>query len=50
MTTTVTDEQIQQLAESAKPFSLALLSWGPDRLQDCEVYPCLGFPGDAVPG
>jgi hypothetical protein len=111
MTTTVTDEQIQQLAESAKPFSLALLSWGPERFQDgadaielehqrrmvslradgtiavlcpvpsdtvsgvaimtvppdeareimdgdpcvqagmidCEVYPCLGFPGDAVP-
>jgi hypothetical protein len=31
MSTPVTDEQIQQLAATAKPFSLALLSWGPDR-------------------
>ena len=34
MSTTVTDEQIQQLAATAKPYSLALLSWGPDRHQD----------------
>ena len=27
----VTDEQIRQLAETAKPYSLALLWWGPDR-------------------
>ena len=29
----VTDEQIQELAASGKPFSLALLSWAPDRHQ-----------------
>ena len=34
MSTTVTDEQIQQLAATAKPYSLALLSWGPERHQD----------------
>ncbi len=34
MTTDVTDEQIQQLAATAKPFSLALLSWGPERHMD----------------
>jgi hypothetical protein len=34
MTTTVTDEQIQQLAATAKPFSLAVLSWGPERHMD----------------
>jgi len=107
----VTDEQIRELAESAQPYSLALLSWGPDRHRDgaeaielehqrrmvslradgviavlcpiasdtlsgaaimtlptdeardvmagdpcvqagmmtCEVYPCFGFPGDALP-
>jgi hypothetical protein len=109
--TTVTDEQIQALAASGKPFSVALLWWGPNRYMDgadavelehqrrmvslhadgniavlcpaqseelaglavmtaspddardimdgdpcvqagmmkCEVYPVLGFPGDAVP-
>ncbi|WP_067693284.1 hypothetical protein [Nocardia jejuensis] len=31
MGTTVTDEQIQALAATAKPFSLALLRWGPER-------------------
>jgi hypothetical protein len=31
MATTVTDEQIQQLAATAKPYSLALLWWGPQR-------------------
>jgi hypothetical protein len=31
MGTTVTDEQIQQLAATAQPFSLALLWWGPER-------------------
>ncbi|HEY3844999.1 MAG TPA: hypothetical protein VGL48_17265 [Acidimicrobiales bacterium] len=31
MTTTVTDEQIQQLAATAKLYSLALLRWGPER-------------------
>jgi hypothetical protein len=107
----VSDEQIRHLAESAKPYSLALLSWGPDRHRDgaeaierehqrrmvslradgviailcpvasdtlsgvaimtlppeeargvmdgdpcvmagmmtCEVHPCYGFPGDALP-
>jgi hypothetical protein len=34
MHTTVTDEQIRQLAESAKPSSVALLWWGPDRYKD----------------
>jgi len=34
MNTMVTDEQIQQLAEAAKPFSVALLSWTPDRHMD----------------
>jgi hypothetical protein len=34
MTTPVTDEQIQQLAATAKPYSLALLSWGPERHMD----------------
>jgi hypothetical protein len=111
MTTTVTDEQVRQLAETARPYSVALLSWGPDRHRDgadaierehqrrmvalradgviailcpvgsdtlagvaimtlpaeeardvmdgdpcvqagmltCEVHPCHGFPGDALP-
>jgi hypothetical protein len=30
----VTDEQIQMLAATAKPYSLAQLRWGPDRYQD----------------
>ncbi|MFZ0140710.1 MAG: hypothetical protein WAL70_06460 [Aeromicrobium sp.] len=34
MNTAVTDEQIQQLAATAKPFSVALLSWTPDRHMD----------------
>lgn len=34
MSTTVTDEQIQQLAATAKPYSVALLSWGPERQMD----------------
>lgn len=34
MTTTVTDEQVRQLAETAKPFSVALLRWGPERHMD----------------
>src|ERR1700709_872213 len=110
MNATVTDEQIRQLAETAKPYSLALRWWGPERHMDgaeatelehqrrmvslradgviailspvasdtlsgvlimnvaleeargimdgdpcvqagmmrCEVYPCHGFPGDAL--
>jgi hypothetical protein len=32
--TPVTDEQIQQLAATAKPYSMALLSWGPERHMD----------------
>lgn len=32
--TDVTDEQIRAIAARAKPFSLALLWWGPDRFQD----------------
>ena len=34
MNAPVTDEQIQQLAATAKPYSLALLSWGPERHMD----------------
>lgn len=34
MSTTVTDEQIRALAETAKPYSLALLRWGPERTMD----------------
>jgi hypothetical protein len=112
MSADVTDEQIQALAATARPFSLAQLRWGPERHQDgadaielehqrrmvslradgviailcpvvsetvagvailteppeqaeqtmaadpcvragmmtCEVLPCLGFPGDSLPG
>ena len=112
MGTDITDEQIQALAATAKPFSMALLSWSGDRHMDgaeaierehqrrmvslradgvivvlcpvpsdtlagvaimdvaldearaimagdpcvqagmmrCEVLPCAGFPGDAIPG
>jgi hypothetical protein len=111
MNTTVTDEQVQQLAATAKPYGLALLWWAPERYKDgaeaterehqrrmvslradgviailcpvdsdslagvaimnvppekaseilggdpcvqagmmrCEVHPCHGFPGDALP-
>jgi hypothetical protein len=34
MTTTVTDEQVRQLAATAKPYSLAQLWWGPERHSD----------------
>jgi RimJ/RimL family protein N-acetyltransferase len=34
MSTTVTDEQIQQLAATAQPYSVALLWWGPERHMD----------------
>lgn len=34
MSTPITDEQIRRLAESAKPFSLAVLRWGPERQMD----------------
>jgi hypothetical protein len=34
MNTAVTDEQIRQLAETAKPYSLVLLWWGPERHMD----------------
>jgi len=34
MNTTVTDEQVRQLAATAKPYSLALLWWGPQRYKD----------------
>jgi uncharacterized protein YciI len=30
----VTDEQVQQLAATARPFSLMVLSWGPERHMD----------------
>jgi hypothetical protein len=112
MATSVTDEQIRQLAATAKPYSLVLLRWGPERhmagadavelehqrrmvslradgviailcpvgddtlaglaimnlppdaardvmdddpcvragMMACDVYPCHGFPGDALPG
>lgn len=112
MGTTVTDQQIQDLVQTAQPYSLVLLRWGPRRDQEgaaaterehqrrmvslradgviailcpilddamagmavmtvpaeraaeiiagdpcvraemmhSEVYPCLSFPGDALPG
>ena len=34
MNSTVTDEQVRQLAGTAKPFSLILLWWGPERHMD----------------
>jgi uncharacterized protein YciI len=34
MSPNVTDEQIQTLAATAKPYSLAQLHWGPDRFQE----------------
>jgi hypothetical protein len=111
MNTAVTDEQVRLLAATAKPYSLGLLWWSPERYEDgadaterehqrrmvslradgviailcpvgsdtlagvaimnvppkeaseilqgdpcvqagmmrCEVYPCHGFPGDALP-
>lgn len=112
MTPNVTDNQIEALAATAKPYSLAQLHWGPDRYQEgadaielehqrrmvslraagviailcpvisdtvagvaiitepleqaqqimatdpcvqagmmtCEVFPCISFPGDTLPG
>ena len=34
MQMTVTDEQVRLLAETARPFSMVLLRWGPARHQD----------------
>lgn len=34
MSASITDEQVRQLAETARPYSLALLRWGPARYQD----------------
>jgi hypothetical protein len=34
MSGSVTDEEIQEVAATAKPFSAALLRWAPDRHQD----------------
>jgi hypothetical protein len=34
MSATVTDEDVQQLAATAQPFSVALLWWGPQRQRD----------------
>lgn len=34
MNTTVTDEQVRALAATARPYSLALLWWGPERYRD----------------
>ena len=34
MSIPVTDEQIQQLAATAQPYSVALLHWGPERHMD----------------
>jgi hypothetical protein len=34
MKTTVTDEEVRQLAATAKPYSLALLRWGPERYEE----------------
>ena len=112
MSTSVTDEQIHAVAATARPFSVALLEWTPQRTMDgaeavelehqrrmvslradgviavlcpvasdttcgvaimtvpaekaseimasdpcvragmmrCQVHPCHGFPGDAIPG
>jgi hypothetical protein len=111
VSSSVTDEQVQQLAATAKPYSVALLSWSSERYREgadeierehqrrmvslraegiiavlcpvasdtlagiaimtvdsgqadqimredpcvragmlrCEVHPCYGFPGDALP-
>ncbi|MBV9946607.1 MAG: hypothetical protein JOZ69_07145 [Myxococcales bacterium] len=34
MSTTVTDEQIRELVATARPYSLAILRWGPERKMD----------------
>src|SRR5919197_1474511 len=34
MNSTVTDEQNRDLAATAKPYSLVMLRWGPERYQD----------------
>jgi hypothetical protein len=34
MNAPVTDDQVRQLAATAKPYTLALLWWGPERYQD----------------
>jgi hypothetical protein len=34
MNTTVTDEQLRDLAATARPYSLAVLRWGPERTMD----------------
>lgn len=34
MNTTVTDEQIRDLAATARPYSLAVLRWGPERTME----------------
>ncbi len=34
MNATVTDDQIRQLTATTKPYSLAVLSWGPERHMD----------------
>jgi hypothetical protein len=34
MDSTVTDDQVRQLAETAQPYSIALLSWGAERHRD----------------
>lgn len=34
MNITVTDEQVRELAQTAKPYSVALLWWGPQRRMD----------------
>lgn len=34
MNTTVTDEQVRELAATARPYSMALLWWGPERYRD----------------
>jgi hypothetical protein len=34
MNTTVTDKQIRDLAATAKPYSMAVLRWGPERHRD----------------
>ncbi len=31
MPTDITDDQVRRLAETAKPYSVVLLSWGPER-------------------
>ncbi|MEV4569769.1 hypothetical protein AB0K12_38925 [Nonomuraea sp. NPDC049419] len=41
----MTDERIQALAATAKPYRLTLLHWEKQAVEGA----CHGFPGDALP-